>query len=204
VQVKDKRNLNRLCQVSKTLHTLTTPRLYETLLIPAKDEFSLERVETALLLRTFSEKPKFLDYVKAIRIVSTFHKNLDDERCVHWLEGNEGFDGCGLVSSMGCHSSNPALFSRRKPGKTTVIITPHHVIEHLRVTKFRFGNEELVEDTDDASAELLELGLDPLEIIADSANVLIGAFGLFILFDRRYYTLGGMPGTDGFLVRFRE
>jgi hypothetical protein len=80
--VKDRRDLKHLCEVSTTLYHLAVPRLYETITIPAEDEFALEYIDTGPLLRTFSERADLLQYVKEIHFASLFHKNIG-YRCVH-------------------------------------------------------------------------------------------------------------------------
>ena len=49
-------------------------------------------------------------------------------------------------------------------------------------------------------ADILELSLDLLAIILDGGNMLLGTFGLLLLFDRGDYAPGGTAGTNNILV----
>jgi hypothetical protein len=60
----------------------------------------------------------------------------------------------------------------------------HLVVEDLGLARLGLGDEGVVEDVEDILADLLELGLDLLSVVADGANVLLGALGLLLLLDR--------------------
>jgi hypothetical protein len=60
----------------------------------------------------------------------------------------------------------------------------HLVVEHLGLARFGLGDKRVVKDVEDILADLLELGLDLLSVVADGANVLLGALGLLLLLDR--------------------
>ena len=47
------------------------------------------------------------------------------------------------------------------------------MVKDLRFTRLGLGDERIVEDVEDILADLLELGLDLLSVVADGANVLL-------------------------------
>lgn len=51
----------------------------------------------------------------------------------------------------------------------------HLVVENLGFASLGLGDQALVEDIEDILADLLEFGLDLLTVVANGANVLIGA-----------------------------
>jgi hypothetical protein len=119
----------------------------------------------------------------------------------------------GLVRSGG---SDLALLSRRKLGKVTVVVAlpmellallaqvmsdnAHLVVEDLGLARLGLGDKRVVEDVENILADLLELGLDLLSVVADGANVLLGALGLLLLLDRGDDAPGRASCTDNVLV----
>ena len=59
----------------------------------------------------------------------------------------------------------------------------HLVVEDLRFTGLGLGDERVVEDVENILADLLELRLDLLSVVADGADVLLGALGFLLLLD---------------------
>lgn len=78
------------------------------------------------------------------------------------------------------------------------------MVEDLALAGLSLGNEALVEDVENILADLLELGLNLLAVLADDANVLIGALGLLLLLDARDDAPGCTAGTDDVLVGDRK
>ena len=76
----------------------------------------------------------------------------------------------------------------------------HLVVEHLALTSLGLGNEALVENVEDILADLLKLKLDLLTVLADDANVLLGALGLLLLLDAGDDAPGSTSGSDDVLV----
>lgn len=133
--------------------------------------------------------------------------------------------GSHLVSLMGSSGSNLALLAGGELGKITVVITlpvapkksenirtaasaiicgkrenPHLVIKDLGLASGGVGNEGLVKNIEDVLANLLQLALDLVAVLADSADVLIRALGLLLLLDRRDDSPAGPAGADNVLV----
>ena len=76
----------------------------------------------------------------------------------------------------------------------------HLVVEVLGLARLGLGDKGLIKDVEDILADLLELGLDLLAVVADGANVLLGALGLLLLLDRGDDAPRRAPGTDDILV----
>ena len=76
----------------------------------------------------------------------------------------------------------------------------HLVVEDLALASLGLGNEALVENVEDILADLLKLKLDLLTVLADDANVLLGALGLLLLLDAGDDAPGGTSGSDDVLV----
>jgi hypothetical protein len=76
----------------------------------------------------------------------------------------------------------------------------HLVVEDLGLARLGLGDEGVIEDVEDILADLLELGLDLLAVVADGADVLLGALGLLLLLDRRDDAPRGTACTDNVLV----
>jgi hypothetical protein len=76
----------------------------------------------------------------------------------------------------------------------------HLVVEDLGLARLGLGDEGLVENVEDILAHLLELRLDLLAVVADGADVLLGALGLLLLLNRGDDAPRRAPGTDDVLV----
>ena len=74
------------------------------------------------------------------------------------------------------------------------------MVEDLGLARLGLGDEGLVEDVEDILADLLELGLDLLAVVADGANVLLRALGLLLLLDRGDDAPRGTSCSDDVLV----
>jgi hypothetical protein len=59
----------------------------------------------------------------------------------------------------------------------------HLVVEDLGLAGLGLGNEGVVENVEDILADLLELKLDLLSVVANRANMLLRALGLLFLLD---------------------
>ena len=79
-------------------------------------------------------------------------------------------------------------------------LNAHLVVENLGLARLGLGNEGLVEDVQNILADLLELGLDLLAVVADGANVLLRALGLLLLLDRGDDAPRGTSCADDVLV----
>lgn len=76
----------------------------------------------------------------------------------------------------------------------------HLVVEDLGLSRLGLGDQGLIKDVKDILADLLELGLDLLAVIADGGNVLLGSLGLLLLLDRGDDAPRGTSGTHDVLV----
>lgn len=65
------------------------------------------------------------------------------------------------------------VLNARVPDKTVASI--HFVVENLGLASLGLRDQALIENVEDILADLLKFGLDLLAVIADGANVLIGA-----------------------------
>jgi hypothetical protein len=74
------------------------------------------------------------------------------------------------------------------------------VVEDLALARLGLGDQGVVKDIEDILADLLELGLDLLTVVADDGNVLVGTLLLFLLLDRGDDAPRGTSGTDDVLV----
>jgi hypothetical protein len=74
------------------------------------------------------------------------------------------------------------------------------VVEDLALAGLGLGDEALVKNVEDILADLLKLKLDLLTVLADDANVLLGALGLLLLLDAGDDAPGGTSGSDDVLV----
>ena len=78
------------------------------------------------------------------------------------------------------------------------------MVKDLRLARLGLGDQGLVEDIEDILADLLEFGLDLLTVIADGADMLIGALRLLFLLDRGDDAPRCSPCADYVLVCDRE
>jgi hypothetical protein len=76
----------------------------------------------------------------------------------------------------------------------------HLVVEDLALASLGLGDEALVKNVEDILADLLKLKLDLLAVLADDANMLLGALGLLLLLDAGDDAPGGTAGADDVLV----
>ena len=77
------------------------------------------------------------------------------------------------------------------------------MVEDLGLAGFGLGNQGLIENVKNILADLLELGLNLLAVIADGGNMLLGSLRLLLLFDRGDDAPRGTSGTHDVLVRNR-
>ena len=83
-------------------------------------------------------------------------------------------------------------------------IDAHLVVENLGLARLGLGNEAVVQDVEDILADLLELGLNLLPVVADGADVLLRALGLLLLLDGGDDAPRGTSCADHVLVGHRE
>lgn len=80
----------------------------------------------------------------------------------------------------------------------------HLVVEDLALAGLGLGDQALIEDVQHIQADILELSLDLLAVLADDADVLVRALGLLLLLDARDDAPGSTTCADHVLVRDRE
>lgn len=80
----------------------------------------------------------------------------------------------------------------------------HLVVKDLGLARFGLGDERLVEDVEHILADLLQLGLNLLAVVADDGDVLLGALGFLLLLDGRNNAPRGTAGANHVLVGDRE
>jgi len=80
----------------------------------------------------------------------------------------------------------------------------HLVVEDLGLARLGLGDERVIEHVEHVLADLLELRLDLLSVVADGADVLLGALGLLLLLDRGDDAPGRASRADDVLVRHRQ
>ncbi len=122
---------------------------------------------------------------------------------------------------MGGSGGNLALLARGELGEVAVVVTlpvvrlahvdltsekadAHLVVEDLGLAGGGVGDQGLVEDVEDILADLLQLALNLVAVLADGADVLVGALGLLLLLDGRDDAPAGTAGADDVLVGDRE
>ena len=76
----------------------------------------------------------------------------------------------------------------------------HLVVEDLALASLGLGDKALVKNVEDILADLLELELDLLAVLADDTDVLVGALGLLLLLDAGDDAPGSTAGADDVLV----
>ena len=74
------------------------------------------------------------------------------------------------------------------------------MVEDLALAGLGLGDKALVENVEDILADLLELKLDLLAVLADDTDVLVGALGLLLLLDAGDDAPGSTAGADDVLV----
>lgn len=74
------------------------------------------------------------------------------------------------------------------------------MVEDLGLAGLGVGDKAVVEDVEDILADLLELELDLGAVLADGADVLVGALALLLLLNGGDDAPGGTAGTDDVLV----
>lgn len=74
------------------------------------------------------------------------------------------------------------------------------MVEDLALASLGLGDEALVEDVEDILADLLELELDLLAVLADDTDVLVSALALLLLLDAGDDAPRGTAGADDVLV----
>ena len=74
------------------------------------------------------------------------------------------------------------------------------MVEDLALASLGLGDEALVENGENILADLLELELDLLAVLADDTDVLVGALGLLLLLDAGDDAPGSTAGADDVLV----
>jgi hypothetical protein len=74
------------------------------------------------------------------------------------------------------------------------------VVKDLGLARLGLGDEGLVEDVEDILADLLQLGLNLLAVVADDGDVLLGALGFLLLLDGRNNAPGSTAGANHVLV----
>ena len=74
------------------------------------------------------------------------------------------------------------------------------MVEDLALASLGLVDEALVENAKDILADLLELELDLLAVLADDANVLLGTLGLLLLLDAGDDAPGSTAGANDVLV----
>jgi hypothetical protein len=141
--------------------------------------------------------------------------------------GTQGRTCTNLVSLVGSSGSNLALLARGELGEVAVVVTlprmetpvskprwsvgvagparhaawdVHLVVEDLGLAGLGLRDQGVVQDIEDILADLLELGLDLLAVVADGGDVLVGALGLLLLLNGRDDAPGSTSGADHVLV----
>ena len=74
------------------------------------------------------------------------------------------------------------------------------MVENLAFTGLGLGDKALVEHVKDILADLLQLRLDLLAVVADDTDMLVGAFSLLLLLDAGDDAPRGTTGADDVLV----
>lgn len=119
---------------------------------------------------------------------------------------------------MRSRSSALALLARCELGKVAVVVAlpiresaiklllshtqydAHLVIENLALARLGLWDQALVKDVKHILADLLELGLNLLAVLADDGNVLVRALGLLFLLDTGDDAPRGTACADHILV----
>ena len=78
------------------------------------------------------------------------------------------------------------------------------MVEHLALACLGLRDQAVVENVEDILADVLELGLDLLTVVADDANVLVHTLSLLLLLDARDDAPRSTTGADYVLVGHGE
>ncbi len=81
-QIHDRRDLERLCEVSKDIYNYTVPVLYQAVTLRVGEEGDCYDFDVEPLLRTCSTTNGCLRYVKHLHLTTDFHHKLEP-RCGH-------------------------------------------------------------------------------------------------------------------------
>ncbi|KIM93357.1 hypothetical protein OIDMADRAFT_61695 [Oidiodendron maius Zn] len=84
-QLPDRRDLQRLYEVSRFLYGAVMLELYTTITIPAKNEKYLQGVDTERFMVAGINPVSRLQYVRNVRVQSSFSYN-PEERCIHYSD----------------------------------------------------------------------------------------------------------------------
>lgn len=74
------------------------------------------------------------------------------------------------------------------------------MVENLRLSGLGLGNQGLVKNIQDVSADLLKLGLDLLAVLLDLGDMLVVVLRLLLLLNRGDDAPRGTAGTNNVLV----
>jgi hypothetical protein len=74
------------------------------------------------------------------------------------------------------------------------------VVEDLGLARLGLWDEAVIKNVEDIIADILELLLNLLAVVADGADVLVGALGLLLLLNRRDYAPRGTTSANHILV----
>ena len=74
------------------------------------------------------------------------------------------------------------------------------MVENLALAVLRLGDEAVVKHVEHILANILQLRLDLLAVLADDIHVLVGALGLLFLLDAGDYAPRGTTRADDVLV----
>ncbi|KAK2855751.1 hypothetical protein FQN49_004880 [Arthroderma sp. PD_2] len=75
-----RRDLKKLCEVSKSFYNFTVPILYKSVGLEVEDEYSMEEVNMELLLRPRRQPQDVLHFTEDFFIAASFH-SLIEQRC---------------------------------------------------------------------------------------------------------------------------
>jgi hypothetical protein len=78
------------------------------------------------------------------------------------------------------------------------------VVKHFGFARLSLWDQRLIQDIKDILADLLELGLNLLAVVANSGDVLVRALGFLLLFDGGDDAPGGTSSTYDVLVGDRQ
>lgn len=115
---------------------------------------------------------------------------------------------CGILCNVTVIVTLPTMcrtnVSRNQKQIKGVCITLHLVVEHLSFALGGGGNQELLQESKNVVADIVQLGLDLFAVLLDLGNLGLVALAFFLLLDRRYDSPGRTACTNHVLVRDRE